>query len=359
MKNTLKNGKPKITFGIIVLNGEPFISYNLRSLYPFAHQIIVVEGACPSASKVASIDGHSLDGTLESLLEFKRKEDPENKLVIVTAEDQNKKDGFWSEKSEMSQAYASRATGNFLWQIDSDEFYKSEDMEKVVNFLFENPNVTEVSFRTKTFWGGLAYNVDGILLRLGDQDFHRLFSWGKGYNYVTHRPPTVTDTDNVNVASINSISARKMAKLGVFLHHYEYLFPHQVRNKSEYYANAPHCQGLRPGAIWAEDSYMSLKSPYRVHNIYKWISWLERYNGEHPYQVLMLMEDIKSGNRDLELRHTDDIEILLNNYRYKFGILFFKCVFPIYKLNDLIKENVRKLLVDTFLWKYIQKIRRR
>ncbi len=35
---------PKVTFGIIVLNGEPFTRYCLRSLYPFAHEIIVVEG---------------------------------------------------------------------------------------------------------------------------------------------------------------------------------------------------------------------------------------------------------------------------------------------------------------------------
>ena len=37
---------PSITFGMIVLNGEPFVRYNLRALYPFAHQIIVVEGVC-------------------------------------------------------------------------------------------------------------------------------------------------------------------------------------------------------------------------------------------------------------------------------------------------------------------------
>ena len=35
----------QVTFGTIVLNGEPFTRHNLRALYPFAHQIIVVEGA--------------------------------------------------------------------------------------------------------------------------------------------------------------------------------------------------------------------------------------------------------------------------------------------------------------------------
>ena len=40
---------PRVTYGIIVLNGEPFTRYCLRSLYPFAHEIIVVEGAVTAA----------------------------------------------------------------------------------------------------------------------------------------------------------------------------------------------------------------------------------------------------------------------------------------------------------------------
>ena len=58
---------PKITFGIIVLNGEPFTRYCLRALYPFAHEILVVEGAAP----VATPDGRSTGGTLETLYRFK------------------------------------------------------------------------------------------------------------------------------------------------------------------------------------------------------------------------------------------------------------------------------------------------
>jgi hypothetical protein len=63
---------PKVTFGIIVLNGEPFTRYCLRSLYPFAHQIVVVEGAVRGAMSLARHDGHSRDGTLETLQRFKR-----------------------------------------------------------------------------------------------------------------------------------------------------------------------------------------------------------------------------------------------------------------------------------------------
>ena len=71
---------------MIILNGEPFTRFNLRSLYPHAHQIIVVEGATAFAAEAATAEGHSSDETLDILHEFQRNEDPENKLTIVTAE---------------------------------------------------------------------------------------------------------------------------------------------------------------------------------------------------------------------------------------------------------------------------------
>ncbi|HTH93181.1 MAG TPA: glycosyltransferase family 2 protein, partial [Candidatus Paceibacterota bacterium] len=66
--------KPTITFGIIILNGEPFIPYNLRAIYPFAHEIVIVEGAYWASKAVATPDGHSLDSTLETLYRFKKEE---------------------------------------------------------------------------------------------------------------------------------------------------------------------------------------------------------------------------------------------------------------------------------------------
>ena len=100
-----KGADIRIAFGMIVFNGEPFVEYNLSAVYPVAHQIIVVEGACLSSTSVAGHNGHSTDGTLESLYRFKHELDPENKVVIVTAADEGYVDGFWPEKDEMSRAY--------------------------------------------------------------------------------------------------------------------------------------------------------------------------------------------------------------------------------------------------------------
>jgi hypothetical protein len=294
------------------------------------------------------------------LRRFKDEEDIENKLIIVTAEQEGHSDGFWTEKSEMSQAYANKATGNYLWQVDSDEFYKPEDMQAVIKMLESDPTIMEVSFRTLTFWGGLDYKVDGTLLRLGDQDVHRLFSWSHGYSYSTHRPPTVVDEHGNNIKDIKCVSAGKLAKQGIFLYHYEYLFPIQVRNKAEYYSNAPHCKGLRPDQKWVDECYLKISRPFRVYNVCHWRSWLERYEGRHPSLVAEMVKDV-SENRFpwITKRQTTDIDMLLKSKTYKIGIFLLKVAMPWLKFFHYSKLEFRKFCIKVGIWPYIQMIRGR
>jgi hypothetical protein len=220
---------PRITFGIIVFNGEPFTRYALRSLYPFAHEIIVVEGATPGAKNIATSEGHSRDGTLETLYRFKEVEDPDNKLQIIT------KDGFWTEKDEMSRAYAEQATGDYLWQVDVDEFYKAADMRVILKLLQDNPTIVAVTFETITFWGAPNYRVDGWYLRYGAKYYLRLFKWQSNYHYQTHRPPTVVDEQGRDLRIKGWLSGEDMAWRGIFMYHYSLLFPRQVLEKNIYY----------------------------------------------------------------------------------------------------------------------------
>ena len=88
------------------------------------------------------------------------------------------RDGYWREKDEMSQAYAERATGDYLWQVDVDEFYMPADIEAVLHLLRTEPGITAVSFNTITFWGAPEYQVDSWYLRRGAAEYHRLFQVG-------------------------------------------------------------------------------------------------------------------------------------------------------------------------------------
>lgn len=346
---------PKITFGIIVLNGEPFTRYCLRSVYPFAYEIIVVEGGHEDAKSVCTPDGHSIDGTLESLYKFKKEEDKENKLTIVT------KDGFWPKKDELgrdrtpqSRAYAERATGNYLWQIDIDEFYKHEDMMKVIKLLSDNPDITAVTFPTYTFWGDIDFIADSWALRRGAMYYHRLFKWSEKYRYLTHEPPTVIDENGIDLRTKHWIKGETMAKKNIFMYHYSLLFPWQVEQKVKVYKDEKpkDCSEI---IQWAENNYFKLGNPFRVHNLYLYPSWLERFHGKHPEQVICMMRDIKEGKVDAKLRRTDDIDTLLdsNDYRIKSFLLkigspIAQFAFQLMRIKN-IPNRIRKILLKNKL----------
>ena len=338
---------PKITFGIIVLNGEPFTKYCLRSIYPYAHEIIVVEGGSEGARQVTSLDGHSLDGTLETLFRFKQEEDPQNKVQIVV------KNGHWPQKDEFgrdrtpqSRAYAERATGDYLWQVDIDEFYFPRDIEIICEMLRNDPSITAVSFKTKTFWGRPEYLVDGWPLRRGLDIYHRLFMWGKGYKYATHQPPTILNESGRDLRKLNWVKAEELAKRNIFMYHYSLLFPSQVEQKTRLYQEEKpeECANI---VNWANENYFHLKNPYRVHNLYREPSWLQRYSGDHPPEVKRMMNDIVTSIIEVNLRESLDIEQLLSRGWYRAGIIWLIFLERVKKYVKQVKYLIR-LLRDKF-----------
>ncbi len=311
------NPSPRITFGMIVLNGEPFVLYNLRALYPYAHEIIVVEGAAPAAIGIATEDGHSRDGTLDAIKRFMQEEDPADKVTLVTAEDEGYTNGFWpGEKNEQSQAYAKRATGDYLWQIDCDEFYRADHIDIVMDRLRADPSISGASFHQITFWGDTQTTVDGWYLRRGAATYHRLFKWGPGYRYTSHRPPTVTDASGRDVRTDNWVTSRQTREWGVVLFHYSLLFPKQVIEKCDYYGRAEWAR--RPDALdWADNTFFRLTRPFRVHNVYDYPSWLERFDGDHPGEVKRMMHDIAEKTLRIDTRPMDDVQKLLDSFSYR------------------------------------------
>jgi len=347
----------QITFGMIVLNAEPFITYNLRALYPFAHQIIVVEGATPGASSVATVDGHSVDGTIASLHRFKTEEDPEGKLTIVTAEDDGHANGVWQEKDEMSRAYAHRATGNYIWQIDADEFYLPDDIRTIMAMLAGDPAITAVSFYMRTFWGAPQYSVDSFFLRKFIA--HRVFAWAPEYQYLTHRPPTVLDDRGRDVRLVKAVSAKAMMEEGIFLYHYELLFPKQVAEKARYYASVKWTSELQRAEEWVERCYTSITQPFRVHMAYGHVSWLERFAGEQPPQVTLMMLAVDTdAHPHVHARRTDDIESLLSKHTYTIQRRIIKWFIPVDAGLANVKSACRKVLKDTTLWRALRSVKR-
>lgn len=342
----------KISFGIIVLNGEPFIKYNLRSLYRFAYEIIVVEGATNNAKDIANDNGHSVDATLEVLREFKTKEDPENKIKIIT------KNGFWSGKDEQSQAYAKAAKGNYLWQVDIDEFYKKEDMVEIIAMFEQDSEITAVSFKQITFFGSPNYKVDSWYLRAGADVYHRLFKWGNGYKYKTHRPPTVIDNKGRDLREIKWVQAKNLEKRNIYLYHYSLLLLKQVEEKARYYAAGPWGDYSKGVVSWCKNNFLSsIKKPFQVHNVHTFASWIEKYSGNHPEQITRMMDDIKGGKINIKLRDNKDIRILNSLIAFKILRIIIKNFSIITNLKYFPKKKFSLILFKIYFDQESRKIK--
>ena len=337
---------PKITFGIIVLNGQPFLEHNLLALYPFAHQIIVVEGATKAAAALARPDGHSKDESFEMLKRFKSKQDAENKLIVVSAGDEGFSEGLWPEKNEMSQAYAKRATGDWLWQVDADEFYMEEDMREIVRLLGEDDSISAVSFPYLEFFGGFDTLISGQWHKYEHPRFHRLFKWGAGYQYAEHRPPTVIDEKGRDLRDRNWLSTPMHGQKKIFLRHYAYVLPKQAEQKAGYYSNVMWSESFRDNQRWLEESYQELKNPLFLGQRGRWeLQWLEPYSGAHPEQIEMLRADLKKGKLKERTREKGDIEALLKSpFYWLLRVIARIWLFLFWPLRSIWKRHIRPLL---------------
>lgn len=274
---------PKLSFGMIVLNGEPFIKYNLENLYPYAHEILVVEGAVGKFGHAATVDGHSIDDTVEIIKSFP---DPEKKIKLI------QRDGFWPEKDEMSNAYMEVCTGDYIWQVDADEFYKGEDIEKMSRYLEDNPDVTRVVIRTINFWRGFRAVIQGATSIYGTDGFVRIFKFKPGYRYRTHRPPTVIDRDG-SIPEGRTANAGEVSEgLGIYIYHYSYTFPDVVRFKSSYYSKMNFLESGQDAGAWYTYRWLGFSNPLRIHLTKYPPSWIIPFDKEHPDVIKRLISDI-------------------------------------------------------------------
>jgi len=167
----------KIAFGMIVFEGDYVLKECLEQVYPYASQILISEGPVSFWQKKGRKT--STDKTNEIIDNFK---DPENKIKIVH--------GQFSEKDEQCNAYMQYLNPDidYVWNLDSDEVYKKNDIEKTINFLKQN-NPTSVGVRSKSFYGGFNNYLTGF--ELNTDNFLRIFKVTPGSTWFTHRPPTI------------------------------------------------------------------------------------------------------------------------------------------------------------------------
>ena len=282
----------RITLGMIVLNGEPFIEHSLRAMYDFVDEIIVVEGAVEKAMFAAQPDGSSTDRTVEIVRSLP---DPDDKITLVQ--------GRWKGKLEQSQEYMQRATGDYVWIVDCDEMYLPNDVGHVVEMLEQDPEITAVSFYERAFWHNFHTQLVGPPWEgVREAVFYRIFKRVPGARFTTHRPPTVVGEDGISLAEKKLVRANEMRRRGIFLFHYSYVDSGQVRQKIAYCRNRNSTNAGPPD--WFERVYEAwpndpagVENEHGTHPI--GTGWTMPYYGPHPpvmYDHPLMKRELVAGS---------------------------------------------------------------
>ena len=213
----------KIAFGMIVFNGAYVLKECLESVYPFASQILVAEGPVG----YWQTQGHttSTDGTNGILKSFP---DPDNKITVVH--------GQYSEKDEQCSAYMEHLNSDtdYVWNLDSDEIFKPEDIETIIKLLTDH-RFTTAGFQSCSFYGGFDKILGGFE---ENAEFRRVCKVYPGSYWKTHRPPIMAHRDTRAWPENHMGFKWLWENHGIRMYHYSYVFPDQVYNKVQYYKAA-------------------------------------------------------------------------------------------------------------------------
>ena len=295
--DNILNVKPvKISFGIIVVNGEPWIKPLLESLYKHAHSICIAEGATKTWKETNKfITPRSTDNTLNIIKNFP---DPENKIKVCASPD------FYNEKLEQCNAWLDLVPKDtdYVWEIDTDEFYKDDDICLMKNMLSVH-KYTYVEFQVFNFFKNMDYIGTGGDGWGYDTPFPRIFKYYPNCKWSNHRPPTILDENGVDYRQLFPLTGNNNP---VKMYHYSYVTEKQVEEKIKYYTKAfgrdyynewylPYYKQWTPqNRIKLEKTYSA--HPSRPHGITK------RFTQEHP---AIINEYFNTKNKDITIRLDD------------------------------------------------------
>lgn len=282
----------KISYITIVLNGMPFLRYCLEAILPFAHEIIVVEGAVPNCMFAANKDGSSKDGTVEFLQEFSS-----NKSNVKVIR------GKWPSKCEMQNEALKYVTGDYVWLVDSDELYCKNDTEKMIQTLQKDPTITQVNFIPYHFWKGFDYIFECPEFFTFPHEFRRIFKYKQGAKFCTHRPPTLVWSGyDKSTETMNVLGGLAVRELNISLLHYSYVLPKQVKQKNEFYIRMgpPVILGLHRNT-WYKECFLKWTPKNRTEIEQKYSTWTgnkhtktKPFMGIHPDIMLDYIKEYRN-----------------------------------------------------------------
>ncbi len=284
----------KVSFGIIVVNGEPWIEPVLHNLYEHAHSICIAEGATKNWKDTNNFNTpRSTDNTLDIIKNFP---DPDNKIRLATP------DEFYEEKLEQCNAWIDLVPEDtdYVWQIDVDEFYHEDDIQKMVSLL-SSENYSYVEFPVKNFFKGFDYIATGGQGWGYDTPFPRIFKYLPGCQWIDHRPPTILDRNGNDLRNIKPLMGKDNP---IHMLHYSYVTDKQVEEKIKYYTKTFNRDYYNEWYLpfykeWSPRNRKQLESKISAHPSCPGGS-TKRFNDEHP-KIIQKYFDTKNINTTIRL----------------------------------------------------------
>lgn len=234
-----------VHFFTIVLNGEPLIRHHIEEFkrLTFKWRWHIVEGVAelihdtawsvPNGGHITDElhrNGLSNDGTTEYIDEIARQY-PENITVY------RKSPGvFWEGKREMVNAPLKNIReGCLLWQVDSDELWTAEQIEKARRLFRDNPDKHSAYFHCDYFVGPRKYVSSNNTWATYPEDWIRVWRFLPGMEFSSHEPPALTDSNGRNIGKLNPFTRDETRSPGITFQHFAYITEAQVRFKEVYY----------------------------------------------------------------------------------------------------------------------------
>lgn len=256
---------PKITFGMIIFESDYVLQQCIEQVYPFAHSIVIAEGPVTYWQNLGRTT--STDRTNDIINNFY---DPDKKIKIVH--------GMFNEKDDQCRAYINLIPDDtdYLWNLDADEVYKTEDLKNIISFL-DTEQPTSLGVQSCTFYGGFDRYLTGF--EQYTDNFLRIFRYIPGSTWLTHRPPTMKYPYNIPNKHINSKTLYEA--IGFQMYHYSYVFPDQVYKKIAYYKDSVSKQNC------IDDYFQNIYIPWITGNDIKKQQVEKLYLGVHEFKPIV------------------------------------------------------------------------
>lgn len=154
----------------------------------------------------------------------------------------------WPGKTAMLNHATERMTKpGLLWQIDSDEIWTTDQIERTVDMFAQQPDKDAAYFRCD-YWLGQSIKTTSRGT-YGDNYYEwlRVFRFLPHMRWICHEPPVL------NTRNINCITKDETERLGIRFQHYAYATEKQAALKEVYYGYL-NCLGewrrLQANKVW-------------------------------------------------------------------------------------------------------------